>query len=76
MSHNERSNLYNLPKTGIWSCIQIDKPNSLGFNVLFSFIVLRELLFYSASNPAGLAANEAGVSSMDIVLNLTQVSVI
>ena len=65
-----------MQKIGIWSCIQIDKPNSLGFNVLFSFIVLRELSFYSASNPAGLAANEAAVSSLDIVLNLTQVSVI
>ena len=33
-------------------------------------------MFYSALNPAGLAANEAAVSSLDIVLNLTQVSVI
>ena len=41
---------------------QRDKPNYLSFNVIFSFMVLRHLLFYSASNPFGFAANEAAVS--------------
>ena len=48
----------------------------LSFNVLFSFMVFGHLLFYSASNPDGLAANEATVSSFNIDSNLTQVSVI
>ena len=43
-----------------------NKPNSLRFNVPFSFMILRHLLFYSASNPGRLAANEATVSSFDI----------
>ena len=52
----------------------LNKANSLRFNVLFSFMILRHLLFYSALNAAGLAANEATVLNLDP--NLTQVSVI
>ena len=56
----------------IHSNLGCNKPNFIGFNVIFSFIVSQALLYYSASNPAGLAVNEAAVSSSEIDSNLTK----